>query len=54
MAPGINGKRSLLTSLQEQGYDENNTLTTLPAMTFTYCELVVAVLSPPTGSTAQA
>ena len=34
--PGINGKRSLLTSLQEQGYDENNTLTTLPAMTFTY------------------
>jgi hypothetical protein len=34
--PGIDGRRSLLTSLQEQGYDDNNTLTTLPAMTFTY------------------
>jgi hypothetical protein len=32
--PGIDGRRSLLTSLQEQGYDENNTLTTLPATTF--------------------
>ena len=34
--PGINGVRSLLTSVQQQGYDDNNNLTSLPATTFTY------------------
>src|SRR5262249_182769 len=33
---GNNAKRSLLTSVQEKGYDENQNLTTLPPMTFTY------------------
>src|SRR5215831_18766195 len=33
---GDNGYRSLLTSIQEQGYDDNNNLTSLPATTFTY------------------
>src|SRR6202030_860802 len=33
---GDNGYRSLLTSVQQQGYDDNNNLTTLPATTFTY------------------
>src|SRR5262249_52471657 len=30
---GDNGYRSLLTSIQEQGYDDNNNLTSLPAAT---------------------
>ncbi|MCP1846752.1 MULTISPECIES: glycine-rich domain-containing protein [unclassified Bradyrhizobium] len=33
---GVNGKRSLLTTFQQQGYDENGVLTSLPAMTFSY------------------
>lgn len=33
---GDNGYRSLLASVQEKGYDDNNNLTTLPAMTFAY------------------
>jgi hypothetical protein len=33
---GDNGYRSLLTSIQQKGYDDNNTLITLPAMNFTY------------------
>jgi YD repeat-containing protein len=31
-----NGIRSLLSSIQENGYDDNNVLTSLPAMTFGY------------------
>src|SRR5262249_26525316 len=33
---GENGYRSLLTSVQQQGYDDNNNLTSLPATTFSY------------------
>ena len=33
---GINGVRSLLTSVQQQGYDDNNNLVSLPATSFTY------------------
>jgi hypothetical protein len=33
---GNNGYRSLLTSVQEQGYDDNNNLISLPATTFSY------------------
>ena len=33
---GHNGYRSLLTSIQQQGYDDNDNLTTLPPTTFTY------------------
>ena len=33
---GINGNRSLLTSVQQQGYDDNNNLVSLPATSFTY------------------
>ena len=33
---GDNGYRSLLTSVQQQGYDDNGNLTTLPPTTFTY------------------
>jgi len=33
---GDNGTRSMLMSVQQKGYDENNNLTTLPAMTFGY------------------
>ena len=33
---GNNGSRSLLSGVQGQGYDDNNTLTTLPVMTFRY------------------
>jgi FG-GAP-like repeat len=33
---GNNGARSLLSSVQENGYDDNNVLTSLPAMTFGY------------------
>jgi RHS repeat-associated protein len=33
---GENGYRSLLTSVQQQGYDDNGNLTSLPAMTFSY------------------
>jgi YD repeat-containing protein len=33
---GHNGYRSLLTSVKEQGYDDNGNLTSLPATTFTY------------------
>jgi hypothetical protein len=35
-ASGNNGNRSLLSSIQENGYDDNNVLTSLPAMTFGY------------------
>ena len=34
--PGVNGKRSLLASVQQQGYDDNNNFISLPATTFTY------------------
>jgi hypothetical protein len=33
---GDNGYRSLLTSVQQKGYDDNNVQTTLPPMTFAY------------------
>ena len=33
---GHNGSRSVLTSVQQKGYDDNNNLTTLPAMMFAY------------------
>jgi hypothetical protein len=33
---GNNGSRSILTSVQEQGYDDNNNLVSLPATTFSY------------------
>jgi hypothetical protein len=33
---GHNGTRSLLTSVQQKGYDDSGNLTTLPAMTFGY------------------
>ncbi len=33
---GNNGNRSLLSSIQENGYDDNNVQTSLPAMTFSY------------------
>jgi hypothetical protein len=33
---GNNGSRSLLSSIQQNGYDDNNVETTLPAMTFGY------------------
>jgi len=46
---GSNNKRSLLTSFQQQGYDENNTLTSLPAMTFTYASSSAQFFSPGGG-----
>ena len=33
---GMNGVRSLLTSVQQQGYDDNSNLVSLPATSFTY------------------
>jgi hypothetical protein len=33
---GDNGYRSLLTTIQQQGYDDNNNLVSLPATTFSY------------------
>ena len=42
---GNNGFRSLLTSLQEQGYDDNQTLTSLPATTFTYTSATTSFLT---------
>jgi hypothetical protein len=44
---GNNGVRSLLISLQEQGYDDSNNLTTLPAMTFSYLNALPATTSSP-------
>ena len=42
---GNNGYRSLLTSLQEQGYDDNQTLTSLPATTFSYISATSSFLT---------
>ena len=44
---GNNGFRSLLTSIQEQGYDDSNNLTTLPTMTFSYLNTMPATTSSP-------
>ena len=52
--PGINGIRSLLTSLQQQGYDDNNNLTSLPATTFSYANSPAMFSSPSSGKTASA
>jgi hypothetical protein len=43
---GDNGARSLLTSLQQEGYDDSNNLTALPAMTFTYATTSTAFYAP--------
>ena len=49
MARAINGMRSLLTSMQQQGYDDNNNnLTSLPATTFTYASSSTQFYSPST------
>jgi hypothetical protein len=42
---GNNGYRSLLTSLQEQGYDDNQTLTSPPATTFSYISATSSFLT---------
>jgi hypothetical protein len=42
---GNNGFRSLLTSLQEQGYDDSNNLTTLPPTIFSYISTTTSFLS---------
>jgi RHS repeat-associated protein len=44
---GINGKRSLLTSIQQQGYDDNGVLTSLPPTTFSYASSSTQFFSPP-------
>src|SRR5262249_35475292 len=43
---GDNGYRSLLTSVQEKGYDNNGNATTLPAMTFNYATTSTQFLAP--------
>jgi hypothetical protein len=43
---GNNGVRSLLTSVQEQGYDDNNNLMTLPATTFGYLSSTAQFYQP--------
>ncbi|MBI2612527.1 VCBS repeat-containing protein [Candidatus Kaiserbacteria bacterium] len=43
---GNNSLRSLLTSIVQQGYDDNNTLVTLPAMTFSYASSSTQYFGP--------
>jgi RHS repeat-associated protein len=43
---GVNSMRSLLTSVQQQGYDDNNNLTSLPATIFTYASSSTQFYSP--------
>ena len=44
--PGNNGVRSMLTSVQLKGFDENNVETDLPAMTFSYVSTSTQFYSP--------
>ncbi len=46
---GNNSTRSLLTSVQQKGYDEDSTLVTLPAMTFTYASSTSMFYTPSSG-----
>jgi RHS repeat-associated protein len=43
---GNNGVRSMLTSVQEEGYDDSSNLTTLPAMTFNYVSTSTQFYTP--------
>ena len=43
---GDNGYRSLLTSVQQKGYDDNGNLTTLPPTTFTYATSSAQFVTP--------
>ncbi|ANV99357.1 hypothetical protein LMTR13_03350 [Bradyrhizobium icense] len=43
---GHNGYRSLLSAVQQKGYDENNNLTTLPATTFGYVSSTTQYYAP--------
>lgn len=47
---GVNGLRSLLTSVQQQGYDESNNLISLPATTFTYASSSTMFIAQSNGS----
>jgi hypothetical protein len=49
--PGINGVRSMLTSVQQQGYDDSNNLVSLPATTFTYASSSTMFSTPGSGFT---
>jgi YD repeat-containing protein len=42
---GNNGKRSLLTSIQQQGYDDNGNLTSMPSTTFSYASSSTSFVS---------
>jgi RHS repeat-associated protein len=46
---GDNGYRSLLTSVQQEGYDDNSNLTSLPPITFTYATTSTQFYSPGQG-----
>jgi Glycine-rich domain/Salmonella virulence plasmid 65kDa B protein/FG-GAP-like repeat len=43
---GHNGSRSLLTSIQQKGYDDSSNLTTMPAQTFSYATSTTMYVSP--------
>src|SRR5262249_46652131 len=50
---GNNGYRSLLTNLQQLGYDENNIVTTLPTSTFSYASASTQFYAPNGSPTVQ-
>jgi hypothetical protein len=47
---GENGYRSLLTSVVEQGFDDNGVLTSLPATTFSYASSSTQFYTPQSGN----
>ncbi len=50
---GTNGKRSLLSSVQQTGYDESGGSVTPPAVTFTYANSSAAFVSQSNGTPVQ-